>query len=223
MNSYRLWSRTQRLWKNLFSKHLLLTNTVSCGALLALGDAIQQGIEWKLHKKKQTYDWSRAGRMFTVGLIEGPPHHYWYVWLDRALPGRSLRTIGLKIVADEIVAAPLFAYLFFMGMGFLEGKTLQKCWSEFKLKFPAVYLFDWIIWPPTQIINFKWVPQEYRVVYVNVITVVWDIFLSYMKHFDEGIDHGVVEELESKYLEMHSLDKPEDEVKLRSFDSPSSS
>ncbi len=33
--------------------------------------------------------------------------------------------------------------------------------------------------------NFVWVPQHLRVVYINVITVIWDVFLSYMKHFDE--------------------------------------
>ena len=45
--------------------------------------------------------------------------------------------------------------------------------------------FDWCIWPPTQYVNFVYVPAKYRVSYVNAITVVWDIFLSYMKHFDE--------------------------------------
>ena len=45
-----------------------------------------------------------------------------------------------------------------------------------------LFQFDWIIWPPSQYINFKYVPAAARVLYVNVITVVWDIFLSYIKH-----------------------------------------
>ena len=48
-----------------------------------------------------------------------------------------------------------------------------------------VFQFDWIIWPPTQYINFKYIPQSARVLYVNIITVLWDIFLSYIKHIDE--------------------------------------
>ena len=30
--------------------------------------------------------------------------------------------------------------------------------------------------------NSRYVPEQYRVLYVNGITVIWDIFLSYIKH-----------------------------------------
>ena len=38
--------------------------------------------------------------------------------------------------------------------------------------------------------NFVYVPSKYRVSYVNAVTVVWDVFLSYMKHFDEHDKEG---------------------------------
>jgi hypothetical protein len=31
----------------------------------------------------------RSGRMLAVGLTQGPPHHFWYLALDRYLPGKS--------------------------------------------------------------------------------------------------------------------------------------
>ena len=39
---------------------------------------------------------------------------------------------------------------------------LGSCWSEFKQKFPTIYMFDWLIWPPSQGINFLYVPSKYR-------------------------------------------------------------
>lgn len=33
-----------------------------------------------------------------------------------------------------------------------------------------------------QVINFFFVPTQFRVAYVNVITLIWTVFLSYMKH-----------------------------------------
>lgn len=178
-------------FKTSFSKkNLIWTNTISSGVLLAFGDVIEQRLEMSWGKATK-YDLRRTGRMFAVGLSQGPLHHYWYGYLDRVLPSRSRRTVGLKILADQLAAAPFFAVTFFYGMGLLQGKSLDGCWREFVAKFPAVYLFDWCIWPPTQYVNFVYVPSKYRVSYVNAVTVVWDVFLSYMKHFDE---HDKVED-----------------------------
>ena len=84
------------------------------------------------------------GRMFAVGLSQGPPHHYWYMYLDRILPKADLRTIALKIIMDQIFAAPFFAITFFFGMGILEDKRTSECWNEFVRKFPAVYLVNFL-------------------------------------------------------------------------------
>jgi len=135
--------------------------------------------------QKNRYDFTRSGRMFLVGLSQGPPHHFWYIYLDKWLPKKTLRTVVLKILADQFIAAPFFAITFLFGMGILEDKRLSECWREFVKKFPVVYMFDWVIWPPTQYVNFRYIPQSFRVFYVNVVAVIWDIFLSYIKHYDE--------------------------------------
>ena len=166
-----------KVWRSGFGKHLLLTNCVSCGGFFMLGDLIQQRIEITQNPGQQ-YDLKRSLRLGLVGLSQGPPHHYWYLYLDKFLPGRSLRTVNKKILADQLIAAPFFAITFIYGAGLLEGNSLSKkiiilekyftnisqgsCWSEFKGKFPTIYLFDWFFWPPSQGINFLFVPSQYR-------------------------------------------------------------
>jgi len=170
-----MWGYVQRAHKA-FGRNLLLANTLSSGGLMAVGDFLEQ------KREGGQFNASRNVRMLTVGLLAGPPHHYFYTILDKFLPGRSGRTIMKKVLLDQIIAAPFFALLFIYGADLLEGRSLSHCWAEFKDKFPQIYLFDWIIWPPTQFINFRYVPEQYRVLYVNGITVIWDIFLSYIKH-----------------------------------------
>lgn len=166
--------------KTSFGKNLLLTNTLSSGGLLVVGDLIQQRAEGR-----ERIDRARSLRMLTVGLSQGPPHHYWYLYLDRFLPGKAPLTICKKILADQIFAAPFFAVTFIYGASLLEGHSPSQCWAEFCTKFPTIYLFDWVIWPPSQAINFWLVPTQFRVLYVNLVTVLWDVFLSYMKHKPE--------------------------------------
>ena len=169
----------QNAWRAGFGKHLLVTNILSSGGFFVLGDAIQQRLEMTQNPGRK-FDFKRTFRLGVVGLTQGPPHHYWYIYLDKFLPGKSYGVVMKKILADQIFAAPFFAVTFIFGAGLLEGNTisertvilsvtttsylnlLESCWSEFKAKFPTIYLFDWVIWPPSQAVNFLLVPTQFR-------------------------------------------------------------
>jgi hypothetical protein len=47
------------------------------------------------------------------------------------------------------------------------------------------------------------VPAQFRVLYVNLVTVVWDIFLSYIKHHQDDSTIGITareKEMETREL-----------------------
>ncbi|XP_078658510.1 mpv17-like protein 2 isoform X2 [Branchiostoma floridae x Branchiostoma belcheri] len=132
------WIRT--LSKKLFGRYLLVTNVVSSGALLATGDIIQQTMELAGNEQGQKRDWRRTGRMWVIGTMMGPFNHFWYKMLDFYLPGTTFSTITKKILSDQIVAAPFFASFFLIGMGSLEGETIETSIADLKTKFWAIYL-----------------------------------------------------------------------------------
>jgi len=184
-------SLVNKLRDAFFGRHVWITNTVTSGGLFAIGDAAQQQIEKYQHGDKDTaFDYNRNGRFLIVGFTQGLPHHWWYTWLDRVLPGNSLSTVFKKIIADQVIASPYFHSAFFFGVGTLEGRSLSQCWVELKSKFLLVYVVDCITWPPFQFINFLYLPSVYRTLYVSTITVFWTCFLSYAKHFDQLKEPG---------------------------------
>lgn len=56
-----------------------------------------------------------TGRMLATGFILGPFNHYWYGLLDKLLPLRTRPTVIKKVLADQIFAAPCFAFSFYAG------------------------------------------------------------------------------------------------------------
>lgn len=191
----------------LFGKYLLVTNTVSCGLMMAAGDVIQQRSEhWKKHCSHKYFpstviaaspeedeevtetissyghDYMRTRNMTVVGLLQGPFHHWFYTILDKVFPGRSAKSVLKKTFLDQSVASPTCLTIFFVGLGILESRKIEEIRKELKLKFGETWKVDCCFWPPAQCINFLFVPLHYRVLYTNAMTMVYDIFLSYMKY-----------------------------------------
>lgn len=211
-------------FKKMFGKYLLVTNTVSCGLMMAIGDLMQQRSDFlRKHIVKsnepelrlcdqrrfnledeedelenlvrlvsrseelvattnESLDYVRTRNMTLVGLFQGPFHHYFYHMLERYLPGKNVYCIFKKTLVDQAIASPVCLGIFFFGLGALEQKNLRDINGEVRLKLLDTWKVDCMFWPPTQFVNFLFIPIRYRVIYINVMTVFYDIFLSYIKY-----------------------------------------
>lgn len=158
--------------------------------------------------------------MFLVGAMSGPPHHVFYKWLDKLIPAATTTAVIKKIGLDQLIFSPICIFVFFYGAGLVEGHPVRDSTNELKQKFWTVYkvgdynwfmilwqrnsfvspLFllqtDWTVWPAAQFINFYFLPPHYRVLYVNVVTTLYNVFLSHIKHKDMSGDKDKDEPLE---------------------------
>ncbi|KAK2152531.1 hypothetical protein LSH36_326g05038 [Paralvinella palmiformis] len=158
----------------------LQTPVITVG-LSGFGDLMQQYYE---HLKKHGSGWDqrRSRNICLSGLVIGPICHFWYLYLDKALPGRTLRVVFKKVLADQIIISPLCVASFLFVIAYSEGATKLEMANEFKTKAPALLKAEWLVWPPAQVINFLVLPTRYRVLYDNLISLGFDNYYSYVKY-----------------------------------------
>ncbi|KAF2638218.1 hypothetical protein P280DRAFT_471339 [Massarina eburnea CBS 473.64] len=155
----------------------LLTQSITTAVLFATGDTLaQQAVERRGIKK---HDLSRTGRMAAYGgAIFGPAATKWYQFLARNINLRSNNgTIAARVACDQLIFAPTNMALFLSSMAYLEGASpkerLQKSYVTGMVK-------NCMVWPWVQAVNFRFVPLDMRVLVVNVVSLGWNCYLSFL-------------------------------------------
>jgi len=64
----------------------------------------------------------------------------------------------------------------------LEGTSPQK---KLETSYFTALQKNWMVWPAVQAVNFKFVPLEHRVLVVNVVSLGWNCYLSYLNNQGE--------------------------------------
>ncbi|XP_057308888.1 PXMP2/4 family protein 4-like [Hydractinia symbiolongicarpus] len=163
-----------------FQKYPLAANIVTFTSLISGADLACQAIE---HKNLNRVDWTRLRNMATVGFVYyGPVYYYYYGFLDRKFPGKSPRSILLKLAIDQFLFTIPSLCIFYVGMGKLEHKPWHATKDELKRKLLPTYVTACMFWPAAQVINFAFVPPVLRVVYMSGASFIWLICLSYIKN-----------------------------------------
>jgi len=176
--------------KKLFSNHLLAVNIGLSFGLSGLGDLIEQRIEKKNLVRTGQINWVRTLHMSTAfGLTSGLLCHHWYYYLDRVVPGKGLRVVVQKIVLDQVLFSPVCIAACLLVAGKLEKQTTSQLVNQTIQLGGRLYLAEWVIWPPAQFINFYFLPTRFRVLYDNIISLVYDTYTSHVKHHVTIIDN----------------------------------
>lgn len=126
------------------------------------------------------------------GLLYGPLYHVWYIYLDRVLPGWTVRVVLTKLVADQLVMAPLSVVLYFISLGILEGQKVHEMQYDIRHKGPPLLAVEWTFGPATQLFNFFVLPTRFRVLYDSVVCLCFDVYYSYVKYRKEVKDDKVI-------------------------------
>ncbi len=171
------------MFTKLTSKYRFAYDCFVSGTLFAAGDGIMQGIEKYQDKdKKLSYDWARTLRMAAFGtFIFGPAGNVWYKFLqDRITHPNPTRRAFTKMLLDEVIFAPADITTFFITMTLLKGNSFESGVEKVKRDFWTTYKADLMLWPAVQFLNFKYVPMIHRMLFINVVNIAWNTYLSSM-------------------------------------------
>lgn len=166
-----------RRYVSLLNRRPALMQCLTSGFLGANGDVIAQ----KLVEKKQwkDYDWIRTGR-FTVltGVYIAPILVGWFRILER-VRGTPMIVPLKRLAIDQTIFAPFFLATILFTLRSLEGKRPSETWSQLKLDYLPILKFNLAFWPPVQLFNFYLMPLNFRVIIVQLGSLVWNTYVSY--------------------------------------------
>lgn len=158
-------------------KYSIIANTVTAGSLGFVGDVVAQKTEQRT--EKFSWDAKRTRNMAIVCILAGPAMHYWYRFLDKKYPGRSLIIVSKKVGLD-ILSGPLWYGWYIGGLSLLRGDNSMQLVNEMKSKVPIVAAVDLALWPIFQGINFKFFPPQYRILVLKCNELVLDVIFSHI-------------------------------------------
>jgi len=168
----------------------LLVSCITYGSLTGLAETSQQTIEKKIlptskGEDRKELDLSSITR-FTVmgGGVISPILHFWYKWLDKKYPGALWKTVTKKVTLDIcILAVPLYT-IFYVFLNVMEGQGLEHTMAELDAKLVPTIILSVLFWTPAQLINFRFLSPEKRVLFISVCTFIEVNILCVLKKLD---------------------------------------
>ena len=111
-------------------------------------------------------------------LYHGPSGHYFYNWLDSKIPGKDGASVAKKIAFDQILWCPLFMTVFFTYLGLVAGDGFGTIGTKIKNDLFTACQGSWKVWPFVHFINFKFISNKHRLLFLNGVQVGFNMFLS---------------------------------------------
>lgn len=152
---------------------------ISGAVVVGFGDFIAQ----KLISKNEKFDWSRLASMTLYGfLISGGVGHLWFKGLDTYF-GTSMKfNVAIKkLCVDQFILAPPEVVFFLAWSHYTSNNTISFI-DLMKDCFGGLLINNYEVWIPAQLINFLYIPEKHRVMFLCFVSVFWFSLLSYTSH-----------------------------------------
>ncbi|GAX23993.1 hypothetical protein FisN_26Lh056 [Fistulifera solaris] len=201
-------------------KHPLLTKSITAGIIAGTGDVACQSMT------ESCWNASRTSRFVLLGsLYSAPSRHYFFQYLARAFPGSLPFQVAQRVGMERVFFAPASLAVWLTSLWTLESlmdetsvpkspfSNVSHYSEQFTTTYPHLLRTSWLWWTPIMAFNFRYIPVQYQVLWVNVFNLVWNTYLSYQtSRRTEKVDQDVskdqrnrIEDSVEQMVEMHMM------------------
>ena len=200
--------------------HPIITKGLTAGFIGAMGDVMCQVFIDKPEKEFQKeqkgepiagnepalwwFEAGRTGRFFVLGVgLVGPWCHAWFGALAKWYPKLTPSSIVTRVALDQFAFTPVILTTWIsslwtledlMGDASAEAKA-SSIPARLRETLPDVVVANWMLWFPCQLVNFRLVPNKYQVLFANMVSLVWNAYLSFSTRGAPAIEVEVEAEI----------------------------
>lgn len=155
------------------------------GVLFATGDTIAQQL---VEKRGSRHDIPRTLRLGLYGgAVFSPLASIWFgKVLEKVKFASPAANIATKVALDQGIASPAFIALFFSVTTLMNGGSVNDAKKKVQDNWWPTLKTAWGLWIPVQGLNMALVPPTQRLLFVNVVSIFWNTFLSMKSAGDAG-------------------------------------
>jgi len=126
-----------------------------------------------------TLDLLRILCYFLHGLVySGPLGHLWFEFLDRTIPFQGAWKTAASIFLDQTFFGPLWVFSFMVFNGFFPFRSFASIWKDIRARYVGIIFAGTKLWTCVHVLTFSVVPLSLRVLFCNVVSVMWAIYLA---------------------------------------------
>lgn len=179
-------------YANKLETHPLITKCLTSAFIAGSGDIVCQYVSHVQKNQlvdKENYlgpnesfepDMKRTSRFAIVGMtFVAPMCHHWFRFLHQHVSGQSLYAALKRVVIDQVVFAPFMIPGFMTNIMLLEGRDIPEIKDSLRRYVPDAYITNLYVWVPALLINFRYIPSKWQVLFSNCVGFGWNFYLSW--------------------------------------------
>lgn len=170
-----------RSYNNILSMAPIETKAVTSATVYTIGDIISQ--QTSEDKSIGELDRGRILRSALAGLIgHGPMSHVWYRvsedFFDNVLHLHAWWDFLPKIVVDQFVFGPIWVNAYILLLGVMQLQGPGQIFADMKRSTIPLVISGLKLWPFVHIITYGLIPVENRLLWVDLVEIVWVTILA---------------------------------------------